>query len=118
MGKLLEEIKYDASFIRGHALQPQWYKVFKVFMIFGFLAGYWYLFGGVKLAVFAAVFFSLSLLMHMVYRVKTERWSKSWLDFVVLEEDGEAKPQSIGKFYYAWVILNAVVGLVVSQVFV
>ena len=56
--------------------------------------------------------------MHMVYRVKTERWSKSWLDFVVLEEDGEAKPQSIGKFYYAWVILNAVVGLVVSQVFV
>ena len=40
MKKLLKEIKDDLNFIKSHTLQPKWYKIFKVFMILGFLTGY------------------------------------------------------------------------------
>jgi hypothetical protein len=40
MTKLAKEVLDDLRFIRGHRLQPQWYKIFKVFMIFGFQPGF------------------------------------------------------------------------------
>jgi hypothetical protein len=116
MPRLLDEIRQDASFIRSHALQPAWYKVLKVFILMGFLVGYYCLFGLARTAVFVGLFFSLSLLVHLVYRVKTDRWKRSWLDFQVVEEGGQARPTRIGKFYYAAVVLNATVSVVLSQV--
>lgn len=62
--KFLKEIKDNLSFIKGHTLQPKWYKIFKVFMILGFLAGYLFLFGQLKTIVFSVIFFSLSLLVR------------------------------------------------------
>jgi hypothetical protein len=115
MSKLLDEIKYDASFIKSHSLQPRWYKVLKVFILLGFLAGYYLLFGILKTVVFFATFLFLSLLVHLLYRVKTHKFTQSWLDFVVVEENGEIKAKSIGKFYYLAIIINAIVSLVVSQ---
>jgi hypothetical protein len=115
MSKLLDEIKYDMSFVRSHTLQPQWFKVAKVFILFGFLVGYTYLFGLIKTVLFFAVFIVLSLLVHLVYRVKTNKWKQSWLDFVIIEENGEVKTKRIGKFYYSAVILNIILSLVVSQ---
>jgi uncharacterized membrane protein len=117
MSKVVREIVDDLSFIRSHTLQPQWYKVFKVFLILGFLVGYYFLFGVLKTILFFVVFIILSLGVHMAYRVNTQKWTRSWLDFVVTEEDGEPKATSIGKFYYAAVIVNLLVSLVISQAF-
>jgi hypothetical protein len=116
MAKMLDEIKYDASFMKSHALQPQWYKVAKVFVLLCFLVGYTCLFGWVKTVLFFAVFFFLSLIVHLVYRFKTKKWKQSWLDFVVFEENGEMKTKRIGVFYYLAVIFNITLSLVISQV--
>jgi hypothetical protein len=116
MTKLFKEIKDDANFIKSHTLQPKWYKIFKVFMVLGFLAGHLFLFGPRKTIVFSGVFFSLSLLVHLVYRVKTNKWTQGWLDFAIAEEDGEPRPKGIGKYYYSAVFLNTLIALLVSQV--
>jgi hypothetical protein len=116
MAKLLDEIKYDMSFIKSHTLQPQWFKVAKILILFGFLVGYTCLFGWMKTLLFFAVFVFLSFLVHLVYRFKTNKWKQSWLDFVVVEENGMMKTKRIGKFYYSAVALNAILSLVISQV--
>jgi len=116
MGKLWEEIKFDANFIKGHQLQPGWYKVLKVFLILGFLVGYVMLFGWRKALIFCAVFFSLSLLVHLAYRINTKKYTQSWLDFEVMEENGERIPKKIGIYYYIAVITNLAIGLLVSQI--
>ena len=115
MTKLLREVKHDVRFVKSHTLQPRWYKVLKVFILLAFLVGYYALFGILKTLVFVAVFILLSFVVHMIYRVKTERWTTSWLDFVVIEENGERRPERIGKFYYSAVVLNALLALVISQ---
>ena len=115
MKQFIEEIKFDANFIKGHQLQPGWYKVLKVFMILGFLAGYVMLFGSRKTLIFCAVFFSLSLLVHMAYRINTKKYTQSWLDFEVVEENGKKLPKRIGIYYYIAVFTNLALGLLVSQ---
>jgi hypothetical protein len=117
MTRLRKELQQDLSFIKSHSLQPQWYKVLKIFIIVGFLAGYSYLFGFVRTVVFFAVFLSLSLIIHLVYRVKTNTWKQSWLDFVAMETDDGIKAKSIGKFYYSAIVLNALFSVVISQIF-
>ena len=117
MKKFLDAVKFDAGFIKDHTLQPQWYKILKVFIILGFLVGYYQLFGGVMLLIFCAVFFGLSLVLHMVYRTKTERYTKSWLDFKVEEVNGQLQYQRIGIYYYLVVAANLAIALVSSQLF-
>lgn len=117
MARLLKEIKDDLSFIKSHTLQPQWYKTLKIFILVGFLAGYYYLFGFIKTVIFFAVFMFLMLLVHLVYRFKTDKFQKSWLDFIVVKTDKGVKANSIGKFYYAAIILNALCSVIVSQLF-
>lgn len=113
--KLFQEIKLDLDFIKSHTLQPKWYKVLKVVILLGFLAGYASLFGWTKTAVFLALFMFLSLLVHLLYRANTHKWTSTWLDFVVSDENGEIKAKSIGKFYYSTVSLNALLSLTISQ---
>lgn len=115
MSWLLNEIKHDLNFIKSHTLQPQWYKLLKIFIILGFMVGYYFLFGILKTVLFFAAFFSLALLVHLTYRIKTSRWTQNWLDFVVIEENGEIRAESIGKFYYLSIGINAMLSLVVSQ---
>lgn len=117
MSRLLQEIKDDLVFIKSHTLQPQWYKVLKIFILVGFLAGYYHLFGFIKTMIFFAVFMFLMLLVHLVYRFKTDKFQKSWLDFIVVKTDEGVKAKSIGKFYYAAIILNALCSVMVSQLF-
>jgi hypothetical protein len=116
VAKLLKEIMVDVNFIKSHTLQPKWYKVVKIFILLGFIAGYYWLFGLVKTALFASVFLLLSLLLHMLYRVKTKKFQQTWLDFIVVEEGGEKRAQSIGKFYYSAIVMNAILAAVISQV--
>ena len=117
MTKLLEEIKYDLRFVKSHSLQPKWYKVLKIFILLGFIAGYWTFFGLMKTIVFLVVFLLLSFFVHMHYRARTHKFTQSWLDFVVVEENGAIKAKSIGKFYYAAIVLNAAIAVIISQVF-
>jgi hypothetical protein len=115
MSNLLDEIKVDVNFVRSHTLQPNWYKALKVVILAGFLTGYGGLFGLARMAAFCASFILLSLVVHLIYRARTQRWRRSWLDFVVAEENGKRVAQSIGKFYYAAVVLNAVLAMILSQ---
>lgn len=117
MSKILQEIKDDLNFIKSHTLQPRWYKTLKIFILVGFLVGYYYLVGLMKTVIFLAVFMFLMLLVHLVYRFKTDKFQKSWLDFIVVETDEGVKARSIGRFYYAAIILNALCSVLVSQLF-
>jgi hypothetical protein len=117
MMKLLNEFIYDFKFIKSHTLQPTWYKVFKIVLVFAVILGYYLIFGSIKTIIFALAFFILSLSVHMTYRVKTEKFTKTWLDFVVLEEGDHRSAESIGKFYYLAIILNVIISFVLSQVF-
>jgi len=118
MKKFLEEIKFDAKFIKGHTLQPKWYKILKVFFMLGFLAGFFFLFGGKKTLLFCGLFLSLSLIVHMVYRTNTKKYTQSWLDFKVTDNDGQMEYQRIGIYYYLAVALNGIVSFVISQLLV
>jgi hypothetical protein len=51
----------------------------------------------------------------MIYRAKTDVWTRSWLDFVVVEEDGKPRPVRIGAFYYSAVLVNSILSLIISQ---
>ena len=81
----------------------------------GFLVGYYHLFGIIKTVIFFVIFIFLSSLVHLLYRAKTNKWKRSWLDFVVVEENNEIKAKSIGKFYYSAIVLNTILSLVISQ---
>ncbi len=115
MGGLLDEVKVDLKFMGSHTLQPKWYKVLKVFLLAGVVVGYGLLFGLTKTVIFLAVFCLLSLTVHMLYRVKTDTWKRSWLDFIVVEENGGPRPAKIGAYYYSAVVLDALIAVVVSQ---
>jgi hypothetical protein len=117
MKKFLSEIKYDAEFIRGHTLQPQWYKILKVFLLLGLLGGYFALFGGWKTLVFCVVFFGLSTALHLVYRIKTQKFTQSWLDFIIIEDDqGQRSYQRIGIYYYLAVSTFLILAIILSQI--
>lgn len=115
MSKLIYEIKDDANFIKGHTLQPAWFKVAKIFILIGFLAGYTLLFDWRKTLIFLVCFLLLMLLVHMAYRIKTHKYTQTWLDFVVVEENGQLKYQRIGKYYYSAILINALLSIFISQ---
>ena len=117
MGKILNEIKYDLEFLRGHTLQPKWFKVLKVFILLGVIIGYFFLFGLPATILFIATFVILMLVVHFTYRKKTNRYTTNWLDFVVTESSKEIKPKRIGKYYYPAIAVNTIISVIVSQVF-
>ena len=118
MRTVLDEIKYDLEFLRGHTLQPHWFKVLKVFILLGVLVGYGVFFGLSATVLFMVTFFTLMLVVHFTYRKKTKKYTTSWLDFVVAEEGEDTKPKRIGKYYYPAVAVSTLVAVIVSQVFV
>ena len=115
MTRLLEEIKHDIRFVKTHTLQPEWFKMLKIFILLGVLVGYFLVFGPAKTALLMVVFFGLSTAVHYTYRFKTHKYTQSWLDFVVYEENQTVKYKRIGIYYYAVVILNALLAFAVSQ---
>ena len=116
MPKLTDEIKYDLSYLKSHTLQPKWFKILKVFILLGVMIGYYLLFGLTATILFFATFFSLMLIVHFTYRIKTNKYTTSWLDFVVIEEGERLKTKRIGKYYYSAVIVSVIIAFVVSQV--
>ena len=115
MSRLLEEIKTDLNFVKGHTLQPKWFKVLKVFILLAAIAGSYHWWGLARTAAFFAVFFFLMLLVHLTYRFKTRTFTRTWLDFVVVEENGVRRASSIGIFYYLSILINATIAFAISQ---
>ena len=60
------------------------------------------------------VFMWLTFLLHLAYRAGTHRFQKSWLDFKVIEEEGKPRAKSIGIFYYAAILTNAIIAALIS----
>jgi hypothetical protein len=118
LGRLVGGLVYDARFVRGHRLQPGWFKALKVVILLAVVAGYVVLFGPARTAVFVAVFLGLSLVVHLVYRAGTARFTRTWLDFRVREVDGRMVPVSIGRVCYSAVAANAVIAVAASQLLV
>ena len=114
--KLLNEFIHDFKFIRSHTLQPKWYKVFKIVLVLVVISGYYLIFGSAKTIILALAFFGLSSIVHIMYRVKTRKFTKTWLDFVVVEDGDHTRAESIGRFYYLAVILNVIISCVLSQI--
>ncbi|MGB2964790.1 MAG: hypothetical protein WBB69_12475 [Anaerolineales bacterium] len=114
MSKLWKEIKYDADFIKGHTLQPKWYKILKVFVLLGVIIGFLVLFGTFKTLVFFGIFFSLSFLVHMLYRINTNKFTQSWLDFIVIEENDQLKYDRVGIYYYFFILFNLLLSLLIT----
>ena len=115
MRHLLEEIKYDLHFLRSHRLQPQWFKIFKVFILIGFSVGYYFLFGWRATVLLLVTFISLMLGVHFIYRIKTNKFTTNWLDFIVRGDRGEQRTRRIGRYYYSAILLNAIISFIVSQ---
>jgi hypothetical protein len=113
--KLIDGVQYDVDFIKGHTLQPTWYKVFKIFLVLGILALYWLFFGWTKTILFLVIFVILSLGIHMTYRIKTNRFTRTWLDFKVYADYEGVKYRRIGGYYYIAVLLSAIIAFGVSQ---
>jgi hypothetical protein len=111
MSGWIREILYDVNFVRGHTLQPAWFKAAKIFLLLGVLAGFLLLFGLRRTLVFAGAFLLLSLILHLVYRSRTRKFTSSWMDFRVEEKDGRLVYQRIGALYYSLVAGNAVLAL-------
>ena len=116
MTNLLDEIKYDLSFLKSHTLQPKWFKILKVFILIGFSAGYYSLFGLTSTILFLVTFMFLMLVVHFTYRRKTNKFTANWLDFIVIEDSGELEKKRIGKYYYPAIIVNVIISFIVSQV--
>lgn len=113
--KLLDEIKLDLAFVKGHSLQPKWFKVLKIFILLSLLVGYDFIFGLPKTIVFLGVFLILSLLLHLVYRAGTHKFTRAWLDFSVGEVDQKGNPRRIGAYYYSAILVNAILAFAASQ---
>jgi len=115
MPNLLDEIKIDLHFLKSHRLQPKWYKILKIFILLGILTGYYFLWGMLATIVFIITFFVLMLIVHFIYRYKTNKYTTNWLDFIVVEKGGKQKKKMIGKYYYPAVIMNMIISFFVSQ---
>jgi len=118
MKRILNEIVYDAKFIKGHTLQPGWYKILKAVLLMAAVGSGYFIFGSQKTLAYAGTFFGLSLIVHLVYRKKTERFTKSWLDFIVTEVDGLQQYERIGLYYYLAVGVNLIIAYLVSWLLV
>jgi hypothetical protein len=115
---LLDEISYNVKFVKGHTLQPVWYKGLKFFILLVVIGGFIWLFGWRRAIVFTVAFLLLSLLIHMTYRIKTRRFARNWMDFMIVEDKDKNIKQGIGLIYYIWVILNTMIAFIMSQVII
>ena len=116
MTNLLDEIKYDLAFLQSHTLQPKWFKILKVFVLIGFSVGYYFLFGLITTILFFVTFISLMMVVHFTYRIKTNKFTANWLDFIVIEDGEKRKKKGIGRYYYPAIIVHAIISFIVSQV--
>ena len=102
---VIKEIKKDINFIRKHTLQPAWWKITKIFVLLGSLIIVFNIFGLLKTIIWFSIVLILGLIIHFIYRIKTHTYTKSWMDFKVMEKEGKLTYGRIGFLYYTLVII-------------
>lgn len=102
---IVNEIKKDFDFIKNHTLQPSWFKIAKVFLLLGILLVLFFILGFVKTIIWFSLFLVLGFIVHFMYRIKTDRYTRSWMDFKVKEVEGKRVYERIGFLYYSLVII-------------
>lgn len=100
-----KEIKTDIDFLKNHTLQPFWWKIAKVFILITGTITIWKIFGLLKTIIWFLIILVLASAVHLIYRVKTNTYTKSWMDFRVKEIDDKLTYERIGMLYYSLVIL-------------
>jgi hypothetical protein len=98
-----KEINYDLKFIKNHTLQPQWWKIAKIFLLCGMIVTIYIIFGAKKTSIWLSTVIILSLTIHIIYRIKTNAFTKTWMDFKVKEFNGKLVYGRIGWLYYSLV---------------
>ena len=72
------------------------------------------MFGLPATILFFVTFILLMLVVHFTYRIKTKKYTTSWLDFIVIEQDGQQTTKRIGPYYYLAITVNAIIAFIVS----
>ena len=98
-----KEINYDLNFIKNHTLQPRWWKIVKIFLLCGMIAAVYFIFGAVRTCIWLSTVIILSLIVHIIYRIKTNAFTKTWMDFKVKDFNGKLVYGRIGLLYYSLV---------------
>jgi len=102
---IITKISYDIKFIKNHTLQPRWWKIFKIFLLCGMITAVFFIFGTLKTFIWLSTVIILSLIVHIIYRIKTNAFTKTWMDFKVKESNGKLVYGRIGWLYYSIVIV-------------
>ena len=99
-----KEIKKDIDFLKVHTLQPAWWKIAKIFILLAAILTIWKIFGMLKTIIWFSIVVLLASVVHMIYRIKTHTYEKTWMDFKVKEIDGKLTYERIGLLYYSLVV--------------
>jgi hypothetical protein len=110
----LKDLKKDIEFIKGHRLQPAWFKIMKIFVLAGIITVYVLLLGPLKTIVWLIVFLGLAAIVHFSYRAGTRVFTRSWLDFQVVEKKTGREFKRIGPYYYIFVLTSFAIATVVA----
>jgi hypothetical protein len=102
---ILKEIKYDIKFVKNHTLQPRWWKIIKIFILCGMIVAVCLIFGIIKAIIWFSTVIILSSIVHIIYRSKTNAFTKTWMDFKIKEVDGKQVHGRIGWLYYSLVVV-------------
>ena len=102
---IIKEIKYDLKFIKNHTLQPRWWKIGKIFLLCGMITAVYFIFGMVKTFIWLSTVIILSFIVHIIYRIKTNAFTKTWMDFRIKEFNGKQVYGRIGWLYYSLVVV-------------
>jgi hypothetical protein len=102
---IINEIKKDVFFIKGHTLQPKWFKFIKIIFLITIFVISIFIFGVIKAVIWFLSFLFLGFLIHMLYRIKTNTFTRSWMDFHVTKSEKGLEYKRIGILYYSLVFL-------------
>jgi hypothetical protein len=64
-----------------------------------------YIFGILKTIIWFSIVLILGAIIHFIYRIKTHTYTKSWMDFKVIEKEGKLTYGRISFFYYTLVVI-------------
>jgi hypothetical protein len=71
----------------------------------GILLVLFFILGFMKTIIWFSVFLVLGVIVHFMYRIKTDRYTRSWMDFKVKEVEGKRVYERIGFLYYSLVLI-------------
>jgi hypothetical protein len=64
-----------------------------------------YIFGILKTIIWFSIVLILGVIIHFIHRIKTHTYTKSWMDFKVIEKEGKLTYGRISFLYYTLVVI-------------